>query len=410
MKDIDQRRIYINGASQGAGLGIACAALNPDLPCKAAILYPFLSDFQKVFELGADEIAYEGLRYYARWFDPDGSRANEWFTKLGYVDAVHLASRIRCEVLFGTGLADVVCPPITQDAVYNNLTCKKRRESFPGFGHEEIQAFDDMLLTFFDDAPVVPCPVSTPTAEYQTVTFVSDDGATLSARYIRPVGNKRVPTVLMFHDAGRPVRGWHHMTRFVALGYAVFALENRAEADAQTQFADAQAAARAALSLPTTLNLIAWGEGLGSTLAIAAAAKQPQHVVKCAAQNPLCTGTYADCAQYAAQLVCPLLMGTSGMDTIAPPDAQTPSMTRHHAIKSAISTSNTSTSASMRLKTAYWRFSIPWSEQNSIGSRGQTPQSFPHTGTALLPIQPGERSSFFQFSYISKRTCRMISP
>lgn len=139
-------------------------------------------------------------------------------------------------------------------------------------------------------APVVPCPVSTPTAEYQTVTFVSDDGATLSARYIRPVGNKRVPTVLMFHDAGRPVRGWHHMTRFVALGYAVFALENRAEADAQTQFADAQAAARAALSLPTTLNLIAWGEGLGGTLAIAAAAKQPQHVVKCAAQNPLCTG------------------------------------------------------------------------------------------------------------------------
>ena len=47
-----------------------------------------------------------------------------------------------------------------------------------------------------------------------------------------------------------------------------------------------RAAARAALSLPTTLNLIAWGEGLGGTLAIAAAAKQPQHVVKCAAQNP----------------------------------------------------------------------------------------------------------------------------
>ena len=33
-------------------------------------------------------------------------------------------------------------------------------------------------------------------------------------------------------------------------------------------------------------------------------------------------GAEPDCAQYAAQLVCPLLMGTSGMDTIAPPDAQ----------------------------------------------------------------------------------------
>ena len=154
------------------------------------------------------------------------------------------------------------------------------------------------------------------------MTLAAADGATLSARSIRPVGGKRVPTVLMFHDAGRPVRGWHHMTRFIALGYAVFALENRADADAKTQLADAQAAARAALSLPTTLNLMTWGEGLGGTLAIAAAAKQPQHVVKCAAQNPLCTGAYADCAEYAAKLACPLLLGTSGMDTIATPDAQ----------------------------------------------------------------------------------------
>lgn len=154
MAEIDKGRIYINGASQGGGLGVACAALNPDLPQKAAILYPFLSDFQKVWELGADEIAYEGLRYYSRWFDPDGSRANEWFAKLGYVDVQHLAPRVRCEVLFGTGLADTICPPITQDAVYHNLRCPKRRVFFPGFGHEEIQAFDDMLLSyFFEEGP-----------------------------------------------------------------------------------------------------------------------------------------------------------------------------------------------------------------------------------------------------------------
>ena len=59
---IDLERVYINGASQGGGLGIICAALNPDLAKKAAILYPFLSDYQKVSELGKDEIAYEGLR------------------------------------------------------------------------------------------------------------------------------------------------------------------------------------------------------------------------------------------------------------------------------------------------------------------------------------------------------------
>lgn len=146
---IDLARVYINGASQGGALGIVCAALNPDLPRKAAILYPFLSDFQKVWELGADAIAYEGLRYYSRWFDPGGDRTVDIFTKLGYIDAHHFAGRVRCEVLFGTGLADTVCPPITQYAVFNHLRCRKRHILYPDFGHEEIQAFDDMLLSFF---------------------------------------------------------------------------------------------------------------------------------------------------------------------------------------------------------------------------------------------------------------------
>ena len=52
-------------------------------------------------------------------------------------------------VLFGTGLDDVICPPQTQCAVYNNLHCARKRYLFPGYGHEEIPEFDDMLLDFF---------------------------------------------------------------------------------------------------------------------------------------------------------------------------------------------------------------------------------------------------------------------
>ena len=154
MPEIDQRKIVINGASQGGGLGLVCAALNPDLPWKAAILYPFLSDYQKVWELGADEIAYEGIRYYSRWFDPDHSRNGEWFHKLGYIDVHNFAPRVRCEVLFGTGLADNICPPITQFSVYNGLGCKKRHVFFPDYAHEEIQAFDDLLISFFSEGAV----------------------------------------------------------------------------------------------------------------------------------------------------------------------------------------------------------------------------------------------------------------
>ena len=150
LEGIDLSRVYVNGASQGGGLGIACAALNADLVSRAAILYPFLSDYRRVFELEADDIAYEGLRYYARWFDPAGERTGEVFGKLAYIDSVSFAHLVRCEVLFGTGLADIVCPPPTQCAVYNNLDCPKRRVLFPDFGHEEIQAFDDMIIDFFN--------------------------------------------------------------------------------------------------------------------------------------------------------------------------------------------------------------------------------------------------------------------
>lgn len=148
---IDLSRVCINGASQGGALGLATAALHPELVGKAAIQYPFLSDFEKVWQLGADQIAYEGLRYYMRWFDPEGRRTKEIFTKLGYVDTLNFAPLVQCPVLFGTGLRDVVCPPITQYAVYNNLNCPKKHVIFPDFGHEEIQAYDDLLFDFFSE-------------------------------------------------------------------------------------------------------------------------------------------------------------------------------------------------------------------------------------------------------------------
>lgn len=146
---IDLSRVYVNGSSQGGGMGIACCALNSDLVNRASILYPFLSDFREVWELGADEIAYDGIRYYSRWFDADGERADEWFGTLGYVDSLSFAHLVHCPVLFGTGLADVVCPPETQFAVYNALTCPKKHLLYPDFGHEEIQAFDDEIIRFY---------------------------------------------------------------------------------------------------------------------------------------------------------------------------------------------------------------------------------------------------------------------
>lgn len=70
-----------------------------------------------------------------------------------------------------------------------------------------------------------------PCARYSEVSFELGDDA-VHARLIEPVGRARVsgrvPLCLMFHDVDRPVRGWHHMTRFAAMGYAVLALDDEA--------------------------------------------------------------------------------------------------------------------------------------------------------------------------------------
>ncbi len=161
-------------------------------------------------------------------------------------------------------------------------------------------------------------------AVYSEVSFTGADGETLKARYIRPVGEEKFPLVLFFHAESIPMRGWHYMTRFIALGYAVFALENRKNVPFEQQVNDAFCASQVGFHLPHTdeKQVFALGDSLGGTLAIAVSAFFP--VAKCIAQNPLTGGDYAACTSFASLLHQPFLMATSGMDTISPPKTQVP--------------------------------------------------------------------------------------
>ncbi|MFW5630437.1 MAG: acetylxylan esterase [Acetivibrio ethanolgignens] len=146
---LDKERIYVNGASQGAALGLVCTALNPTHICRCAALYPFLSDYRRAWEMDRDIIVYDGLKYYTKWFDPQGERLEESFTKLGYIDVQNFVERISCPVLFGTGLMDEACPPSSQFAVFSKIRAPKKHYVFPEYGHEEIAVFDDKLISFF---------------------------------------------------------------------------------------------------------------------------------------------------------------------------------------------------------------------------------------------------------------------
>lgn len=147
MPDVDASRVGAMGGSQGGGLTLACAALEPRIK-RAAPLFPFLCDYQRVWELDLDEAAYFELREYFRRFDPRHERETAVFTKLGYIDVQHLCPRIEAEVFFTTSLRDTICPPSTQYAAYNKIRSPKSMQHYPDFGHEDLPGHHDEVFQY----------------------------------------------------------------------------------------------------------------------------------------------------------------------------------------------------------------------------------------------------------------------
>ena len=46
------------------------------------------------------------------------------------------------------GLMDEICPPSTQFAAYNRMTCAKSLVIYPDFAHENLPGVDDMIYEF----------------------------------------------------------------------------------------------------------------------------------------------------------------------------------------------------------------------------------------------------------------------
>jgi len=147
MPDVDEDRVGAMGGSQGGGLSLACAALEPRIK-RLAPTFPFLCDYQRVWEIDLDERAYAELRDWFRRFDPRHLRAEAVFEKLGYIDVQHLCPRIRGEVMMAVGLMDQVCPPSTQFAAYNKIRAKKSLHTYPDYAHEELPDHADEIFQF----------------------------------------------------------------------------------------------------------------------------------------------------------------------------------------------------------------------------------------------------------------------
>jgi cephalosporin-C deacetylase len=151
LPEVDPSRVAAAGASQGGGLTLACAALEPRI-ARAAPCFPFLCDYQRVWEMDLAQDAYEELRYYFREFDPMHERQEEIFTRLGYIDVQHLTDRIQARVLMATSLMDTICPPSSQFAAYNRIRSPKEMVMYHDYGHEgDLPGWSDRVFSFVSE-------------------------------------------------------------------------------------------------------------------------------------------------------------------------------------------------------------------------------------------------------------------
>lgn len=134
---VDEEKLFSLGASQGGALALVAAALNSKIK-KVISVYPFLSDFKRVLELGNNSEPYDELFRYFKFTDPLHETEEKVLRTLSYIDVKNLAQFINCPVTMITGLEDVVCPPSTQFAIYNRLKNPADHKILPEYGHEAL--------------------------------------------------------------------------------------------------------------------------------------------------------------------------------------------------------------------------------------------------------------------------------
>ena len=75
-----------------------------------------------------------------------GARAHRARLQRCLLYTSHLAPRIQGWTLMGTGLLDNICPPSTQFAAYNHMSCEKEHLVFPDYKHEVPREWDEAAL------------------------------------------------------------------------------------------------------------------------------------------------------------------------------------------------------------------------------------------------------------------------
>jgi cephalosporin-C deacetylase len=138
----DGEPIAVSGQSQGGGLALAAAALHRDKVALCHADVPFLCDIQRAITLAPHAPYTEIPEFLAENVALIDSALNT----LRYIDCALLARRITASSLLSVGLMDIICPPSTVFAAYNEITADKDIAVYPYSGHSVPRAHAERQL------------------------------------------------------------------------------------------------------------------------------------------------------------------------------------------------------------------------------------------------------------------------
>jgi cephalosporin-C deacetylase len=135
--------VAVSGHSQGGGLALAAAALHRDNVAVCHADGPFLCDIQRAITLAPHAPYTEIPEFLAENVD----LIRPALDTLRYIDCALLARRITAATLVSVGLMDVICPPSTVFAAYNEVpAADKEIAVYPYSGHSRPKAHIERQL------------------------------------------------------------------------------------------------------------------------------------------------------------------------------------------------------------------------------------------------------------------------
>jgi len=133
---VDCDRIAASGGSQGGGIALAVAGLDPTVAVTMPDV-PYLCHYRRATEI-TDNMPYQEIVKYCKVHRNHEERV---FRTLSYFDGLNFAARARASSLFSVALMDLTCPPSTVFAAYNHFAGPKDIRVYRYNQHEGGESF-----------------------------------------------------------------------------------------------------------------------------------------------------------------------------------------------------------------------------------------------------------------------------